>query len=459
MNKSLLKSLEGRINPIFQGNKVKGNKHFSINWVALEGKQQLVFDYITNDNNNYNIVGFGGSRGIGKSEIGINSALFLMYKLGIFFNGVYLRNTSKDLTIDIILRLELALARDGLKKNKDYTFNKTTKQLVLLNGARLLFHYVENGGMNSLQGANITHCFVEEPQYMKDLHDINTRLQGVWRTTEGVVKKQVWCFNPLGVGTSFLKEKFVDKGNEPFFDENKNKCVFVKAEIKDNPKLDSQYIASLENMPEAYKNAWFHGNFDITTGLAFPMLNLENNGFRDDTFRPDLFKWFISLDWGYHDPTIVGFYCITDNKAIIKFDEMVLLQKTPDEVGHFIKLKVSQLDKKRMVKCVADSQIHNISGLRNDPTETIADCIFKNSGIIFAPATKNRQAGYLKMYSLIKNRIFFIDEKCKYFWNSVPKLQLDDNPRFEADILSSKDDHSYDETRYALMNAGLFLND
>jgi phage terminase large subunit len=409
-------------------------------WSPLLGQQRSVYDKFVGDE--VNIVGYGGARGSGKSEIGVNGNLELMYKLGKNYNGIYLRNKAAEL-VEIMGRFKAALMRDKVK----FSFNSMWRILTIENGAIIRFFYVENSGLESLQGGNISHITYEEPQYFKNLASVVAKVNAMWRTPYNICLKQLFLFNPMGPSTKFLKEYLVDLENLGIVEENGIKKIFFRAKLDDNPLLlknSPNYIKQLENLPTMMRDAWLMGNFDIKSGLAFDFLTQERNGFKDEMFKATKYPWYIAMDWGFLDPVAIGFYCVFEDELIIKFDELKLVAKTPLEVANILKEKIRILGgEANIMGMVADPSIFNhTQGL------SIAEQ-FANEGIYFSRANNQREAGFMRMYHLLKEQKFLIDVKCEYFWRSVPELLLDENR--DGDIVQGGDDHSYDETRYGLM--------
>ena len=433
------------------------------NWTPQEGKQTIAWNYIVG--NEVNEIGYGGTRGTGKTEIGVNANIHFMLILKDKFNGIYLRNTSKALK-PVFRRVIRALKREGLKEKRDFKADKAGMTIELTNGALLSFYHLEGDGLENIQGENISHITFEEPQYIKDMETTLAHVKAMWRSPfKDVVKKLMMFFNPLGASTRFLKEYFVDGGScnvktettysEVLKRELFTKKVFIHATLHDNPLLlqsDPEYVLALEKLPPHFRKAWLEGDFNIQSGIAFPDLSLENNGFEDKHFRPYDYPYYISYDWGYTDASVFGFYAMVENgygnKILIKFKELVYKSLSAQDQALNLKREINNLDRGANLKgCVADTQIFAKNGADGTPVASF----FKAQKIHFQRAKKSRISGFQHLYSAIASKKLLITKECKYFWETVPKLLLSDTGDGDVEKVG-QEDHAYDETRYMIMH-------
>ncbi len=426
-----------------RSNLFANDKALQIDFTPQAGKQEKAFNYITD--NTTNIIAYGGSKGCGKTEIGIGGTITRAIN-NSSFNGLYLRRTTKSLA-EVVKRIKTMLIKSNIK----YQYNGTDKIFILQNGATLRIFYTDGDGLDSLQGSNINHLVIEEPQLMPNLEDIMLKIKAFWRSSnKDIIPKMILLFNPLGPGTKFLKTNFVDKGEKLFKNQDGFWQVFIRASLQDNPillKNNKAYVQMLKNYPKKIRQAWLEGDFSINSGVAFEILTKDHNGIVP--FNLGHQKWFVSLDWGFREPCAVGFYMLYDGAIVIKFDEIRTVAKTPAEVAGIIKAKIHDLKPTNLQYMVADPSIFsNVSGL------SIAQQ-FGKEGLHFIKADNNREAGFLRMYAMVKNKQFLAFNNLEYFWESVPKLILDENKQADISQNPKQDDHAYDETRYAIMSAML----
>ncbi|MCL2567182.1 MAG: phage terminase large subunit [Alphaproteobacteria bacterium] len=435
---------------LFKNKEVKQElKH----WQPQPEAQSRFFEYLLSSH--INILGYGGTRGSGKTEVGINGIIALMFDLADKFNGMYIRNTAKGLK-PVFRRLKKALIREGLKERKDFFCNKVDMQIELKTGALLSFFYVDGEGLENIQGENFSHVIFEEPQYIKDMNAALSAVKAMWRSAHGITKKMIFLFNPLGASTKWLKDYFVSNGSYNITEEDGLQKVFVFASVNDNKillKNDPSYYKMLENLPEVYRKAWLEGDFNVLSGVAFDNLTFEGNGFEDKSFRPYDYPYYISYDWGFSDASVIGFYSLITNehgiKTLVKFKELVYKGVDAETQARNLKRELSYLDYGKNLKgAVADGQIFAKSGATGTP---IAD-YFREVGINFVRAKKDRLSGFQHLYSAINNKRLVISKACKYFWDTVPNLVLSD--KYDGDIERNpkQEDHAYDETRYMIMH-------
>lgn len=233
-----------------------------LKWEAQEGKQATVFEIITT-NCGIDECYYGGGKGCGKSEVGINATLKVMLDYGYKFNGLYIRDTYTSLN-DIIARFEGRLREIGIK----FRLDRATGIMKLPNHAQLRFFYADKG-ISKLDGGNYNYIVLEEPQYFKDIEMDIARLRAMHRTVHaGFPKKLVMFFNPYGNNMAFFKyqvmthEDNVINVKEGLAEKGYTR-VFIKGTVKDNPLLlknDPTYMDRLLALSKDMREALLYGN-------------------------------------------------------------------------------------------------------------------------------------------------------------------------------------------------------
>lgn len=146
--------------------------------------------------------------------------------------------------------------------------------------------------------------------------------------------------NPLGIGHSWVKERFIDpfpQGGkiiaERMPDGTLVKRIFIKARVTDNPLImerDPQYINSLMLLPEAEKRSKLYGDWDAIAGAVFrefrQIHNIDepNNAIHvvEPFAIPPYWPVFIAIDWGFSALCWIGFFAVSPDERIFLFKEM-----------------------------------------------------------------------------------------------------------------------------------------
>ena len=169
-------------------------------------------------------IGYGGSRGGGKSWAGRRKAVMLcMNYAGL--KGVILRRTMPELRNNHIIPLMSEL--HGYAK-----YNSDQRAFLFPNGSRLCLGYCDNeGDLLQYQGQEFDFIEFEEATHFPEewIKFICTSL----RTTRTDFKPRVYyTTNPGGVGHAYIRRIFIDKQYKE--GENPEDYVFIAASIYDN---------------------------------------------------------------------------------------------------------------------------------------------------------------------------------------------------------------------------------
>lgn len=280
---------------------------------------------------------------------------------------------------------------------------------------------------------------------IEDLHRFFIRQNGI-----------VWLS-----GNSWVKKRFIDVAKPEEFYEETTKLpngelivtsrVFIPATVFDNPHIQSDYIATLDKLPDAEKKAFLYGDWNIFTGQFFSMFGEEH---KCEPFKVP-FGWpiWISMDYGAETVTAIGLYTQDpQDKTYYMWDEIYMTKETkfvgttPDYLSQLIKEKLGKHftnlvgrfgDKRLMVR---DDQIH-ISTKEK----------FSLHGIHFSLANDERIEGWRRSKELLMkdrsgNVQFKVFNTCKNFLRTIPEMIHDiHNPE---DMYKHGETHHADQFRY-----------
>jgi phage terminase large subunit len=207
-------------------------------------------------------IGYGGSRGGGKSWAGRRKANMLCMNYD-GLKGVLLRRTMPELRNNHIIPLRQEL--HGYAK-----YNQDERAFLFPNGSRLLLGYCDNeGDLLQYQGQEFDFIIFEEATHFPEewITFICTSL----RTTRTDFKPRVYyTTNPGGVGHEYIKRIFIDRNFKET--ENPDDYVFIQASVYDNKVLmdaNPEYIDMLKALPEHKRKAHLDGCWDVYEGQVF----------------------------------------------------------------------------------------------------------------------------------------------------------------------------------------------
>lgn len=293
--------------------------------------------------------------------------------------------------------------------------------------------------------------------------------------------------NPGNVGHAWVKARFIDKldrnGSPRYFqrinDEDIETTIdnslglsraFVFATVEDNPALlinDPDYLKRLDMLPETDKRALRYGDWDIFAGQFFKEWARRIHVI--DSVNFDLpHNRFIAFDYGYTQPASVGWYACFPEGVIVRYKEFYGEGYTYEDLAH----KILEINGNDIISyAVADPAIYGDvrHHLQNEfvwkPGEvkgesgasTMQKVFGEKFNIIRGDNSRiigwGRVREYLKPYINQDGREtakFLVTANCRNFIRTITGLIHDSiNPE---DLDTSGEDHSADESRYALMS-------
>jgi phage terminase large subunit len=160
--------------------------------------------------------------------------------------------------------------------------------------------------------------------------------------------KVVFGCNPGGIGHNWVKERFIDKTvvkydehftptqtkdiveeiKDPMSDRIIKRYIrFIPASYKDNPNLNSSYVANLMALPEHQKQMDMYGNWNIVAGKMFELKpeQIVNSRLIEADMRnlEGHLEIFISIDWGYRPSYHSAlWHAVLPDHRVITFAEM-----------------------------------------------------------------------------------------------------------------------------------------
>ena len=405
-------------------------------------------------------IGYGGSRGGGKSWAGRRKGVLLCMNYPNL-KGLLLRRTMPELRNNHIIPLMSELY--GYAK-----YNGDQRAFLFPNGSRLMMGYCDNeGDLLQYQGQEFDFIIFEEATQFPEewIIFICTAL----RTTMSDFKTRVYyTMNPGGVGHEYIKRIFIDRNYRD--GENPDDYVFIQATVHDNKVLmdaNPDYIKMLEALPEHKKRAHLYGEWDVYEGQVFEEFrnNAEHYDDREWTHvitpfdPPQGWNIYRSFDFGYSKPFSCAWWAIDYDGRLYRILELygcvanepdTGVKWSPDEIFK----EIARIEKEhawlkgKRIYGVADPAIWDAShGI------SIAETAEKY-GVYFDPGDHQRLPGWMQVHYRLQfdeNGIpmMYIFSNCKAFIRTIPLLVYDDHK--PEDINTKQEDHVADEVRYMCM--------
>lgn len=218
---------------------------------------------------------YGGARGGGKTDAGI--VWLSEHYQNPNYRGLVLRRNAVDLS-DWLKRAKLLYRQLGARY--------VNSEFVFPSGATISTgHLADEDAFEKYQGHEYQRILIEELTHIPTL-ELYLSILGSNRSKYPDLPAQfMGTTNPGGPGHRWVKARFIDTcafenreytdrdgiahtvlTGKRYTDEHNLSRVFVQAKVEDNPylfKLDPNYVAYLESLPDDMKRAWRHGDWDV----------------------------------------------------------------------------------------------------------------------------------------------------------------------------------------------------
>ena len=375
-------------------------------------------------------VGFGGSRGGGKSWSVQAKAIIsaLAYK-GI--RCLIIRRTLDELKENHITPMRLMLKDTAEWRDKD-------KEFIFPNGSVIKFGYCDSErDTMRYQGQQYDLVFLDEGTQLTEYQwDI---FKGCCRGVNDFPKRIYVTCNPGGPGHAWVKRLFIDRDYRS--GERAEDYTFIQSGVYDNKVLlekDPKYVRRLESLPYELRQAWLFGNWDVMAGQYFSEWNREIHVCAPFPV-PEHWRWYVTMDYGM-DMLAAYLICVDERGNAWVTDEIYEgrdLGETDDGKVHN-GLIVSEAAKE--IKAMAgERDIYaylappDLFNRRQETGRSVAD-IFAENGIYLTKTSNDRVDGWMAMHEMLKVRpdetgeptaLLRIWPKCVNLIRCLPLLQYD----------------------------------
>ena len=418
-------------------------------------------------------VGFGGSRGGGKSwAVRVKASLLCLKYAGI--KCMIIRKTYAELTANhIVPMVEMLNCYAPNRDDRIASYNDAKKTITFPNGSTILFRYCDNEkDAERFQGTEVDILFVDEAT-----HQSEEKWKKLTACVRGVNKfpKRIYAtMNPGGEGHGFIKRLFIDRNFRR--GENPNDYVFIKSKVTDNTALmreNPDYIEQLEALPPTLRKMWLDGDWDVAVGTVFEEFRNDPDHYDDRQWThvinpfeiPSNWKIYRGFDFGYNKPFSCQWFAVDTDGVVYNILELYGCQKdtngediantgvrwTPQKIFyeiHRIESEHRWLKGKKIIG-IADPACWNA-----ESGESVAETASKNQ-VYFTKADNNRLSGWMQLhYRLAFDEngfpMMYIFKNCKSFIRTIPLMMYDEHK--PEDIDTDLEDHNLDSCRYFLMS-------
>lgn len=281
---------------------------------------------------------FGGAAGPGKSFSLLMDPILKGYHNFPRFHGIIFRETFKQLEASLVLESHHLYGPYA-------KYNANEHCWTFASGAKIRFGYLA-------RDEQVHDHDTEQYQYVafdeltafsrhRYMYLVHSRLRS---TISSLVPYSRCASNPLGIGHSWVKERFIKPApqggvlirewmvNSETKHRDLIKRIFIKARITDNPilmKEDPTYILSLQQLPEAEKKSKLYGDWDAIAGSVFTefrtvrMIDEPENALHvvEPFVIPAHWPVVLAIDWGFEALCWAGFFAISPEGNVYLCEE------------------------------------------------------------------------------------------------------------------------------------------
>jgi hypothetical protein len=260
--------------------------------INLTKKQTIGWKHLNDDQTN--VVLFGGSAGGGKSWLGCLwiTTLCLQHQGIRCLIGRSVLTQLKLTTLNTLFDL---LNSMGLKSGEHYTFNGQSNVLKFYNKSEIIFkdlaYNPSDPNYDSLGSLEITAAFIDEAAQITSLAFSIVKSRIRYKLNEyNIIPKVLMTCNP---SNNWIKKDFY----LPYIQERLSiNQVFIPSFPLDNPHLPSTYIEMLRDLPSQQRKRLLEGDWDYLddNDSLFKFDEISNSVFKSEPIATE--KKYLTVD-------------------------------------------------------------------------------------------------------------------------------------------------------------------
>ncbi len=404
-----------------------------------------------------NKVGFGGSRGGGKSHWMLAQMVADDCQRYPGLKCLMLRKVGKALKENFADLLRKALA------GVPYSYVPSRNILEMPNGSQVILgHFQRESDIDAYLGLEYDVIGVEEATTLtqskhRAIETCNRTSKTGWRP------RMYDTTNPGNLGHAWFKALYI----APYKAGQETATRFIPSTVDDNAFINADYEKVLGTLTGWQLRAWRYGDWDIAAGQFFTNFRADLHVIKPVELARNWTYW-CALDYGFTHYTVVYLMAKDTDGNVFVVDEHAERQWLPQRHVPAIQAMLARhgLSVPRLSKLVAGADVFAVKG----DGQTIADK-YKSLGIVLECANNDRINGAGEILIRLgddaakdlKGRPrpiparVFIFERCAGLIGCLPSLQHD--PHRPEDVLkvdcdedgNGGDDH-YDAFRYGVMD-------
>ena len=357
-------------------------------------------------------IAYGGSRGGGKSWAARAKCVLLALR----YRGIQillLRRTLPELKENHLLPLLRML--EGIAR-----YRAEERAFLFPNGSRIRLGYCDGErDVLQYQGQAYDVIFLEEATHFTEfqfqaLLECN-RSSGAME--ERFRPRMYFTCNPGGVGHGWVKRLFIDRDYRGA--EDPQNYAFIPSTVYDNAYLmehNPEYVRDLESLPEMRRRAMLYGDWDAFLGQYFREFNRDRHVCAPFPI-PRHWRVYRAMDYGL-DMLACLWIAVDGQRNAYVFRELC----EPDLPIGQAAGRILAATREPVYLTLAPRDLWSRS---QESGRSKAD-MFREGGLTFAPASSDREAGWLAVKELLNRpgglRIF---DTCRELIRCLPTLQCD----------------------------------
>ena len=310
--------------------------------------------------------------------------------------------------------------------------NKQDRVLEFINGSQIYYMNLDDSreAVEKIKSLNLGFVAIDQ------LEEIN---EAVFLAFQGRLRRHYSNRNFFATcnpaGHDWLWDKWKNNPQEGY--------ELFEAITLENIYLPKDYVAELLGYPERWVKRYVYCSWDDFEGIVYGEFIEKKH--KIPFYQPsESENKYISLDYGFRNPTAIGFWCVDFDGTARMYNEYYETGKLISEISASI--KEIDPDWEKTLK-IADPSIFAV---KHDGI-SVAD-EFAKYGIYFIPADNSVAQGINRVNELFKQDKLLIGENCfnwfkeqgNYKWKEIKAGQI----RNEYEEPTKKDDHLMDQTRY-----------
>jgi phage terminase large subunit len=404
-------------------------------------------------------IGIGGARGPGKSWIVFAQAI----DDALRFPGLkilYLRHTESSVREqfqDLASKLLRHVPSARIQRNR----------VVFANGSVILVGgFKDDRQALRYQGIEYDILIIEEATQLAEKTYRTLRLSvRSSKVYNGVpFRPRVYLStNPLGIGHTWFKQRFVDNERARERGEEYNpKRKFIFATVDDNVFVNEDYVEILDELSDAEYRAYRLGDWNVSAGAYFDNFSEDIHVIPPIEDLSYMVRIWCSMDFGFNHPNVVYLHAEDGDGITYTLDELIHRKRHPDEIAADVKTWLGQygLTRDDLDWFLVGADAFAKTGRSRS---TVAQQ-YQAQGL---PMTRayvqpgSRMEGALHLSKALGSRergispTWYCTTKCKRLRQTLPYLERDPNNaesvrKVDADDQGRGGDDAYDAAIYGL---------